>query len=300
MRGVPAAPPAEAGVPEDAIRLLSGLFLTPNTRGGLFLPGCVETERTRLRQRIEAQDGHDRMRQRLLERMCPGEAYAVPRLGTGEQAASIHYVRLSKDYRSLLAAAPLELFLLRRGLPAPCGGRPNGRALSPVQGRAGSGAGHRRAPVSPRGRSPVLRRAVRGRSLRSGAGVPPGPLDGAGQPGGPGGVLCPVAAALPRRRGRVPYTDVWEYADIYKGVFLLFARTVPENRQAAQESLMAVWESFCREGISPEELEQARHTVFLRLRGREDDPRMLEEFWLGQALMGLEYGPGKRRSWPRA
>lgn len=286
-------PPAEAGVPEDAIRLLSGLFLTPNTRGGLFLPGCVETERTRLRQRIEAQDGHDRMRQRLLERMCPGEAYAVPRLGTGEQAASIHYVRLSKDYRSLLAAAPLELFY--------CGGASPRHVAAALTDAL--------FPLSRGEPDPELGTDVRlyppeaaPRSYAEPSGEGPSAL-GLGFRLGPwmaqaNPAALEVFSALwqlrcPAGGDGVPYTDVWEYADIYKGVFLLFARTVPENRQAAQESLMAVWESFCREGISPEELEQARHTVFLRLRGREDDPRMLEEFWLGQALMGLEYGPGE-------
>lgn len=286
-------PPAETGTPEEAIRLLAGLFLTPETRGGLFYPGCVEAERDRLCQRIQAQDGRARMRQRLLERMCPGEAYAVPGLGTGEQAAGIHYVRLSKEYRSLLAAAPLELFYcggasprhvasaltdalfpLSRGEPDP--DLDTGAQLHPPETAV-------RSCAEPAWEGPP----ALGLGFRLGSWME------AADP-----AALEVFSALwqircPAGQAQAAYTDIWEYADIYKGIFLLFAQTAPEARPAAQEALLAVLDGFRRGEISPEELAAARRAVALRLGGREDDSRMLEEFWLGQALMGLEYGPGE-------
>lgn len=86
---------------DKAAELLGELLLTPNTRGGLFLPDYVERERARLAERIRAKrnnkDAYAVLR--LIELMCAYEPIAVGSLGSEQAAEDIHYVALSKHYK---------------------------------------------------------------------------------------------------------------------------------------------------------------------------------------------------------
>ena len=53
---------------------------------------------------------------RLRENMCAYEDYATGAYGTADEAGSIHYVKLTKHYKELLAVSPMEIFY--------CGSRP--------------------------------------------------------------------------------------------------------------------------------------------------------------------------------
>lgn len=101
---------------EDVLRsvasLAGELLLSPNTRGGLLLPEYVESEKEKLletiRGRVNAKRSYALMR--LLEEMCCYEDFSVPRFGLESSAEGIHYRKLTRHYRSLLASSPLELF----------------------------------------------------------------------------------------------------------------------------------------------------------------------------------------------
>ena len=97
---------------DKAAELLGELLLTPNTRGGLFLPDYVERERARLAERIRAKrnnkDAYAVLR--LIELMCAYEPIAVGSLGSEQAAEDIHYVALSKHYKNLIASSPIEVF----------------------------------------------------------------------------------------------------------------------------------------------------------------------------------------------
>ena len=109
----------ESGELESMTALLGELWLRPNTRGGLLLPDYVESERDKLLERLESQrnDRRSWALRRLIENMCAYEPYAVSSLGGSDEAEDLHYVKLSKKYRSLLASSPMELFYCgsRRG-----------------------------------------------------------------------------------------------------------------------------------------------------------------------------------------
>ena len=69
---------------EDVAQLLGEVILSPNTRGGLFLPAYVESEKEKLLEDIRARV-NDKMvysRQRMIELMCAAEDYAVDVLCT--------------------------------------------------------------------------------------------------------------------------------------------------------------------------------------------------------------------------
>ena len=102
----------ESGELESVIALIGELWLNPNTRGGLFLPEYVDSEREKLLERIESlrNDRRSWAVRRLLENMCAYEPYAVSALGGADEAENLHYVRLTKDYRATLASSPMEFF----------------------------------------------------------------------------------------------------------------------------------------------------------------------------------------------
>ena len=110
--------PGETDVLGEVISLLSELWLSPATRGGLFLPAYVDSEREQLVERIERvkNDKRSWAFRRLRENMCAYEDYATGAYGTADEAGSIHYVKLTKHYKELLAVSPMEIFY--------CGSRP--------------------------------------------------------------------------------------------------------------------------------------------------------------------------------
>ena len=109
----------ESGELESLTALLGELWLRPNTRGGLLLPDYVESERDKLLERLESlrNDRRSWALRRLIENMCAYEPYAVSAMGGSDEAEDLHYVKLSKKYRSLLASSPMEFFYCgsRRG-----------------------------------------------------------------------------------------------------------------------------------------------------------------------------------------
>ena len=108
----------EGGELESIVSLVGELWMNPNTRGGLLLPDYVDSERDKLLERIESlrNDRRSWALRRLIENMCAFEPYAVSAQGGADEAESLHYVKLTKDYRARLASSPMEFFY--------CGSRP--------------------------------------------------------------------------------------------------------------------------------------------------------------------------------
>lgn len=104
--------PGGESVTERLASLLGEILLSPNTKGGLFLPKYVESERDKLvetiQSRINEKLGYSV--QRLLEQMCCYEDFATPRFGTEDTAENIYYQKLTKHYRNLIATCPVEIF----------------------------------------------------------------------------------------------------------------------------------------------------------------------------------------------
>lgn len=104
--------PDETNVLGEIVSMLGELWLSPTTRGGLFLPAYVDSEREKLIERIESvkNDKRSWAFRRLRENMCAYEDYAIGAYGTADAAESIHYVKLTKHYRELIATSPMEFF----------------------------------------------------------------------------------------------------------------------------------------------------------------------------------------------
>lgn len=104
--------PDGESVAEKLASLMGEILLSPNTKGGLFLPQYVESEKDKLIELIQSRVNEKLSYsvQRLLEQMCCYEDFSVPRFGTEDTAENIHYHKLTKHYRQLISTCPVEIF----------------------------------------------------------------------------------------------------------------------------------------------------------------------------------------------
>jgi predicted Zn-dependent peptidase len=111
--------PQGSGQLEGACALLGEMLLSPLTRGGLLLPAYVDSEREKLLEMIRSDINEKRSYSvhRLRELMCFGEDYAVSSIGDEAEAENIGYQKLTKHYRRVLAASPVECFYCGSAAP---------------------------------------------------------------------------------------------------------------------------------------------------------------------------------------
>nr|WP_326212391.1 pitrilysin family protein [uncultured Oscillibacter sp.] len=97
---------------EPAAALLGELICQPVTRDGLFLEEYFESEKTNLIDAIRSilNDKRSYADSRLLQEMCTGEPYGVPRLGNEQITAALHPQLLFDAYRDLISTSRLEIF----------------------------------------------------------------------------------------------------------------------------------------------------------------------------------------------
>ncbi len=94
------------------LTLLGKLLLEPCRENGVFLPDFVESEKRNLISTIESQRSDKRAyaSNRLLETMCRGDSFAIPRLGTVEAVRAITPESAFAHYQKVLAESPVEIF----------------------------------------------------------------------------------------------------------------------------------------------------------------------------------------------
>ena len=95
---------------------LGELLLRPRLEGGAFVNGYVESEKRNLANAIASRvnDKRTYATSQLIKALCAGEAYAVPRLGEGEDVEAITPEGLYAQYRKVLAESRVELFYMGR------------------------------------------------------------------------------------------------------------------------------------------------------------------------------------------
>lgn len=284
---------------EDICALLGEVLLSPNTRGGLFLPQYVESEKEKLLEDIRARV-NDKMaycRARLTELMCAAEDYAVDVLGTEDTAENIGYVALTKRYKALLASAPVEIFY--------CGSADADRVTAALRDAL---------MTLPRGeidyelgtdiRMNALEDHVR--RVTEVMDVTQGKLAIGFRLGecmeNPdhaalrvmnavyGGGLTSKLFVNVRERMSLCY-HVSSGLDLMKGLMLVISGIEPENYDEALDEILRQLDAMRRGEITDEELSSAKTALVSDLRAVSDSAGLLESFWLSQNLQGLEYGP---------
>ena len=279
--------------------LLGEMLLSPCTRGGLFLPAYVESEKEKLLEDIRARvnDKIVYSRYRLIELMFQAEAYGTDALGTEDSAEGIGYVSLTKRYRTLLASSPVEIFY--------CGSASPARAEAAV----------RKAFVTmPRGEiDPGLGTDIRMNALEEEPRIFTEPMDVTQGKLAIGFRLgeCMEDPDIPALRvmnsifgGGVSsklFLNVREKMslcyfasssiDLIKGVMFVMSGIEPQNYDTALREILLQLDAVRQGDITDEELATAKLMNMTRLTSLCDSPGELEGFWFFQNLLGLPYGP---------
>ena len=287
---------------EDVADLMGEVLLSPNTRGGLFLPAYVDSEKEKLLEDIRARvnDKSAYSRQRLIELMCAAEDYAVDVLGSEETAGSIGYVALTKRYKQLIATAPAEIFycgtaepgrveramrdallLLPRGeLDYDLGTdirmnaveadvRYQTEIMDVAQGKLAIGFRLGECMEDPDHAAIRVTNAVFG-----------------------GGIASKLFRNVRERLSLCYYAS--SGVDILKGLMLVASGIEPENRDTALAEIFRQLDAVRSGDVTDEELAVAKASLVSDLLAVSDSAGQLEGFWLSQNLQGLDYGPDEQ------
>ena len=284
---------------ESIVSLLGELWLSPNTRGGLLLPDYVDSERDKLLERLASlrNDRRSWAVRRLIENMCAFEPYAVSALGGADEAESLHYVKLTKDYRARLASSPMEFFY--------CGSR-DGAEVAERIGTA--------MRLLPRGEIDLeLGTDVRMNALETEPRVFSEAMDitqgnlAMGYRLGEcmedpdeaairvfnavfGG--CPTSKLFTNVRERLSLCYYASSAvDLLKGIMTVSSGIDFDKYEPAMAEIGAQLDAMRAGEITDGELSAAKKAVANALRQYPDSPVSLEDFYLRQAVQGLDASP---------
>ena len=286
---------------DDIFALFGELLLRPNTKGGLLLPEYVDSERTQLIQRLESVKNEKRSyaARRLLENMCCYEDYGVGAAGDVANAEAIRYVRLTRDYQSLISTSPMEIFY--------CGGEPASRIR---EGLATALETLPRGELNEELGTDIRMNSVeeKVRYFSETMDVTQGCLSMGYRLGecmeDPdyaalrvfnsvfGGCVTSKLFENVREKMSLCYYAS-SSVDLHKGIMIVNSGIDFANYEVAMDAINAQLEAMRRGEISERELSGAKEALCNAFRASEDSPSALESFYLDQTVLGLDYGPAE-------
>jgi len=271
---------------------LRELILEPVTENGVFLRSYVENEKVNLCNTLAAEINDKRSYAviRLLRTMCRGEQVAVPRLGEREAVEAVTAETLYAHYRSLLETSRVEVLYTGR------------KSAGEVADRL-----HAMLHDLPRGElvsvgTEVIRRAGESREVSDAMDVTQGKLTMGFRTGCVctnaeypallllnavfgGGVTSKLFRNVREKLSLCYYAS--SSIEKYKGIMVVSSGIEFANYEVTKGEILHQLED-CREGnITAEELEQARKYLISAFRSAQDRPGSVDEFYLGQAIVGL-------------
>ena len=284
---------------EPAAALLGELLLKPCTEKGVFRADYTAGEKANLIDRIRAQinDKRTYATQRLTQEMCKYEAYGVDRLGDEASVAAITPESLWERYQQLLRTAQVEVYY--------CGSAQPDRVAEALR------AALEGLPVNEDRIDPAC-------DVRVSAGPEPIVVEEAMDVSQgklalgfrTGGLTCweedfPALYLATAVFGGTTLSKLFMnvreklslcyYASAtlekMKGLVLVSSGIEFDKYQTARDEILAQLEAVKRGEIEDWELEGARRTLVGACMATLDDQGRQEEFWLGQAAAGLDYGP---------
>ena len=291
--------PAGSEVFEKTANLSCEMLLAPNTRGGLFLPAYVESEKEKLLELIRSRVNEKRSYAhfRLLEQMCCYEDYAVSRFGTEDTAESIYYQKLTKYYHSLISASPVEIFY--------CGSMEASKVANILSDAlSGMTMGEINYDIGTDIRMNAVEDKVR--SFVDEMSVTQGKLVMGFRLGEcmeepdlaaiyvfnavyGSGVTSKLFMNVREKLSLCYYAS--SLVDTHKGIMLVSSGVDFDKVDEAKSEILAQLEAVKSGDISDEELEAARRSVASDLCACLDSQGELEGFYLANTIDGLEFSP---------
>lgn len=274
---------------------LRELLFEPVTEGEAFCSDFVESEKVNLCNAIAAEINDKRSYAviRMLRAMCSGERYAVPRLGEKEAVEAVTPEGLYRQFQKVLAHSRVELLYV---------GRKSKEEVAGLLCRMLEGL--------PRGElaavgTEVVERAEQVREVSEAMDVTQGKLSMGFRTGCTGkdlgypalqvfnvvyggGVSSKLFRNVRERMSLCYYAS--SSLEKHKGLMVVSSGIEFSNYEVAKAEILRQLEA-CRSGdISQEELEQAKAYLLSGMRASKDRPGSLDDFYLSQAILGLDAG----------
>jgi len=291
--------PGNVSLLEDVTALMGELILSPNTRGGLFLPAYVENEKEKLLEDIRARinDKAAYSRHRLIELMCAAEDYAVDSLGSVDTAESIGYVALTKHYKKVISTAPAEIFYCGSAEPERVEAALRDAFLTLPRGELDMDLGTdiRMNAVEEQVRYYTEEMDVTQGKLAMGFRLgecmedPDIPAIRVMNAVFGGGVSSKLFMNVREKLSLCYYAS--SGTDIMKGLLFVVSGVEPENRETAEAEIFRQLDAVREGDVTEEELSAAKNSLISDLTALSDSPGQLEGYWFSQNLLGLEYAP---------
>lgn len=284
---------------EPAAALLGELLLKPYTENGVFCPDYTAGEKANLIDRIRAQinDKRTYATQRLVQEMCRYEAFGVDKLGDEESVSALTPEGLWRRYQELLRTAQVELYYCGSAQPERVEAALR-EALSalPVNENRLDPDCEVRVSVGP---EPIL--------AEEAMDVSQGKLALGFRTGGltcweedfpalylavavyGGTTLSKLFMNVREKLSLCYYASA--VLEKMKGLVLVSSGIEFDKYETARAEILAQLEAVKRGEMEDWELEGSRRTLINACLSTLDDQGRQEEFWLGQAAAGLDYGP---------
>ena len=286
---------------ESAATLLGELLLKPYVEEGVFSETYVAGEKANLIDRIRSQinDKRTYATHRLIEQMCAQERYGVDKLGTEQSVSGVDPAMLWERYQHLLASAGVELYY--------CGSADVERVSAALK------AAFAGLPVNPdreepncdvriqAGHEPVI--------VEEAMDVAQGKLAMGFRTGGinvwseelPALLLCnsvfggsTLSKLFMNVREKLSLCYYASSAlDRLKGLVLVSSGIEFEKYEQAKGEILSQLEAVKRGELEQWELEGSRRTLMGAYLSMLDEQGSQEEFWLGQTVAGLDFGPAE-------
>ena len=286
---------------EPAAKLLGELLLDPCTEDGQFKSEYVKGEQTNLidRSRSQINDMRTNASLRLKQLMCGDEAYGIDVWGEEEQAAAITDAALWQRYRELLSSCEMEVYY--------CGSAQPERAEAAL--KQALSALPRQEELEEIDCEIRLTAGSEPQIIEEAMDVTQGKLAMGFRTGG---MTCweeefPALVMLNAVFGGTSLSKLFMngreklslcyYAssalEKMKGIMVVSSGIEFDKYEQARDEILAQLEAIRRDEMEEWELEGGRRTIMTAYMTALDSQSRLEDYWLGQAVAGLEEGPEK-------
>lgn len=274
-------------------KLVGELLLSPLTEDGGFCAEYFETEKQNLINTIRAALNNKQTyaNRQLLERMFPDEPYGISELGEEEDLAAVDAKSLYAQYRTLLAESRVEILYFGRASAEEAAAvfremlaaLPRGEAEplpEPKEPAVWQKKTVEQAMPIVQSKLSMGFRAARARTVEESARMACFAVMF-------GGSSSSKLFLHVREELSLCYYAGAAY-DKYKGFLRVSSGIAQENYERAKAEILRQLEDCAAGRFTDEELDTAIRLLSSQLRANLDDPGRLDEFYLGQAILGLD------------
>jgi len=291
--------PDKSQLLESVAALIGEMLLSPVTRGGLLNKDYVESEKEKLIDDIRAQinDKRGYSMHRLIQEMCVYEDYAIDDMGSEDGASNVGYIELTHYYKELLSKSPIEIFYCGSADPKRVEAALAEALMALPRGEIDYeiGTDIRMNPVEDEPRFFTEQLAVAQGKLVMGFRLG----EAMEEPDFAalrvlncifgGGVTSKLFMNVREKLSLCYYAS--SAIDRLKGVMIVSSGIEFDKVDVVREEILKNLDDVKDGNFTEDELASAKSSVVSDLVSLLDSPSALEEFYLSQTLMGLEYGP---------